>query len=121
MCRLLLDDSLDAEDRFSLMTMIYGAQADEFDFHHMGFDDITLPALLAARGFCSMRRVEDFTSVSIGSVGVGGADINININSNSNINSDNNNEAPQDLSTTMKFLGRDVSMNIVARKCGQEV
>ena len=85
-CRLLLDDDLDANARFFTMKMIYGAQSDEFDFHHIGFDDVTLPALLAAHKFCNLERVANFNIF-------------------------------HDLSTS-NYHGRDISLNVVARKCG---
>lgn len=66
--------------------MIYGAQTDEFDFHHMGFDEATLPTLLAGHNFCSLERVSNFNII-------------------------------QDTSS-MSYHGRDISLNIVARKCG---
>ena len=68
------------------MKMIYGAQTDEFDFHYMGFDDATLPTLLAVHGFCDLKRVGNF-----------------------NLFSD---------TSSMKYHGYDISLNIFARKCG---
>lgn len=70
------------------MKMIYGAQSDEFDFHHMGFDVVTLSTVLAAHNFCGIKRVGNFNIM-------------------------------QDTSS-MKYHGHDISLNIVARKCGRE-
>ena len=43
--------------------MIYGAQSDEFDFHYIGFDDMTLPAILHAQNYCDMQRVGNFNII----------------------------------------------------------
>ena len=45
------------------MKMIYGAQSDQFDFHYMGFDDVTLPTLLSGHGFCGIKRVGNFNII----------------------------------------------------------
>jgi hypothetical protein len=76
-------------EKFFTMKMIYGAQTDEFDFHHVGFDDETLPTLLSVHGFCDLKRVDNFNIV-------------------------------QDTSS-MIFHGRAISLNIVARKCGESI
>jgi protein O-GlcNAc transferase len=61
--RLLLDETMDVNEKFFTMKMIYGAQSDEYDFHHMGFDDETLPTLLSMHNFCDIDRVGNFNII----------------------------------------------------------
>lgn len=78
--RLLLDHTLDVNERFFTMKMIYGAQSDDFDFHYMGFDGITLPTLLSAHGFCDLKRVGNFNIIQdTSSMVYHGREISLNI------------------------------------------
>ena len=60
LARLYLSPSLSFEQRMKVMRMMYGAQSDQFDHHHVGFDDSLLLAAVAEAGFCNAERVGDF-------------------------------------------------------------
>jgi predicted SAM-dependent methyltransferase len=57
---LYVNATLSAADKVFVMRMIYGGQVDAHDFHRVGFDEQVLAQLLAACGFCEVRRVRSF-------------------------------------------------------------
>ena len=60
LARKYLDPSLDFNERFFVMRMMYGGQTDAHDFHRTGFDEDALALLLSVVGFCEVRRVGKF-------------------------------------------------------------
>jgi len=60
LARLYLSPSLTAEHRMRVMRMMFGAQSDRYDHHHVGFDEALLLAAVAEAGFCNAERVGDF-------------------------------------------------------------
>jgi predicted SAM-dependent methyltransferase len=57
---LILDKSLTKEERFFVMSMMYGGQTDMYDVYKVGFTEEILEAYLKYAGFCNFRRVESF-------------------------------------------------------------
>lgn len=62
LARLYLDPAASAnfEKRWMLTMMMFGGQADEYDFHKIGFSFQLLERLLLAHGFCQIQRMQDF-------------------------------------------------------------
>jgi predicted SAM-dependent methyltransferase len=58
LCELFLDPKLDANDRFTVMLMMFGAHGDPYDRHEVGFDEQFLAHFLRSAGFVGVRRVE---------------------------------------------------------------
>jgi predicted SAM-dependent methyltransferase len=59
LCRMSLDPRYNAEQRFNLMVMVFGAQHDAFDFHYVGFTFEFLRDYLLQAGFSSIERVQE--------------------------------------------------------------
>ncbi|KAG1691657.1 hypothetical protein DVH05_026820 [Phytophthora capsici] len=57
---LFVNESIPHQDRLWIMTVIYGGQSDQFDFHKVGFDEVILVSYLTKAGFCDFIRYEDF-------------------------------------------------------------
>ena len=57
---LLLNETLTLNEKFFVTKMVYGAQADAYDFHHVGFNQEILAALLKSAKFCDIQRVRSF-------------------------------------------------------------
>lgn len=57
---LWLGESLDLNERFGLVKLIYGAHADAYDHHKVGFDFPILAYFLSEAGFTAIERVADF-------------------------------------------------------------
>jgi predicted SAM-dependent methyltransferase len=60
LAKAILDDSLDLQDRFQLMKMVFGAQTDDYDFHYAGYDLELLSSFLRSAGFCEIEKVDTF-------------------------------------------------------------
>lgn len=60
LCSLFTDETLQTQERFHVMRMMFGGQLDGADFHKVGLTDEFLAGYLAAAGFDDIRRVGDF-------------------------------------------------------------
>ena len=60
LCRKYLDPRNTFDERFHLMQMVFGGQADAHDFHHVGLDYELLSGYLKAAGFSRVERTGDF-------------------------------------------------------------
>lgn len=60
LCHLYITPRISNDTRYDLMTMIFGAHIDEYDFHRTGFDESYLLRNLLDAGFTSVRRVHSF-------------------------------------------------------------
>lgn len=58
--KLFLMKDLSLEGKFFIMNMMYGAQKDAYDHHHIGLDEDMLNLYLTLCGFCEMERVGEF-------------------------------------------------------------
>ena len=58
--KMLLDSNMTLTDHWHVTRMMYGGQSDEYDYHMVGFDELTLPYFLKNAGFCEFERVESF-------------------------------------------------------------
>ncbi|KAL3665550.1 hypothetical protein V7S43_009584 [Phytophthora oleae] len=57
---LFVNESIPHQHRLWFMTVIYGGQSDQYDFHKVGFDEAIMVAYLTQAGFCDFTRYEDF-------------------------------------------------------------
>ncbi|RYG98040.1 hypothetical protein EON65_51950 [archaeon] len=95
LCRLYLRTDLTPKDRVMVMKMMYGAQMDSHDYHHIGFNFDLLGSSLQEVGFCNVTRVESF---------------NINfLHAETNASFTDTSE--------MSFNGVRVSLNVYAKVC----
>lgn len=60
LCTLFLDPSLNVEERFEVMRMMFGGQINDADFHYVGLSEQFLASYLAAAGFTGIARVDNF-------------------------------------------------------------
>lgn len=60
LCHLYLTPGLATDMRQKIMMMMFGAHADNYDYHMVGLDDHSLAALLRQAGFTAIRRVHNF-------------------------------------------------------------
>lgn len=60
LCRLFVDPNTPADQKFSLMMHVFGAQEDPYDFHRVGLTQAFLAAMLFKAGFTRARRVKEF-------------------------------------------------------------
>jgi FkbM family methyltransferase len=60
LCRMFVDPELTTAERFTIMRVMFGAQMDEHDFHHIGFNFEFMLDYLRAAGFERVERVESF-------------------------------------------------------------
>lgn len=60
LCRMFLHPSLNGEQRFFVMNMIFGGQQDPWDFHKVGLSWEFLSSYLRQAGFSSCKRVREF-------------------------------------------------------------
>ena len=67
LCQLFTSSDLDKHARYHVMKMIYGAQVDPSDFHHIGFSLEFLTEFLSAAGFSRVEPVETFGLFNDGS------------------------------------------------------
>lgn len=60
LARLFTHPQLKPQDRFQIMRMMFGGQADPYDQHKTGFFFDFLGSLLDKTGYTAIRRVEEF-------------------------------------------------------------
>jgi len=60
LCKIFIQPTLNAEQRFLVMNMIFGGQLDQHDFHKAGITWEFISAYLKRAGFSSWRRVGEF-------------------------------------------------------------
>ncbi len=60
LCRLFVDESLTLSNRFHVMRMMFGGQADPYDFHYVGLNMGILGHFLTVAGFSEVYRVPSF-------------------------------------------------------------
>jgi len=60
LAKLMLHPGLTVNDRFSVVKMIFGAHADGYDYHKVGFDFDLLGQFLHEAGFVNIERVANF-------------------------------------------------------------
>lgn len=60
LCRIFLHPSLNIEQRFHIMRMVFGGQEDEFDFHKIGLTWEFLCNFLRQSTFANIRKVKEF-------------------------------------------------------------
>jgi len=60
LCHLYLTPGLSPDARLKIMWMIFGAHADSYDYHLVGFDEHYLGSVLQAAGFTGIQRVAGF-------------------------------------------------------------
>lgn len=57
---LFIDESMTAEEQYSIMQVMYGGRVDEYDVHLAGFSFKILSKYLDDAGFVTMRRIGNF-------------------------------------------------------------
>ena len=57
LCEQFLEPSLDVRDQFNIVKMMFGAQADDADFHHVGLNEGIFREFLAQAGFSDIERI----------------------------------------------------------------
>jgi predicted SAM-dependent methyltransferase len=60
LCRLFLDRSLNGDDRFHVMRMMFGGRTTAYDVHYVGLNFDFLQAFLQEVGFRDIHRVAEF-------------------------------------------------------------
>lgn len=60
LCRLMLDPRLSTQERFHIMRILFGGQADAKDFHYVGLSFEFMVDYLTQAGFRQIRRVTQF-------------------------------------------------------------
>jgi predicted SAM-dependent methyltransferase len=60
LCRLFVSPTLNADQRFFVMRMMFGGQIDQYDFHKTGLTWDFLSGYLTKSGFHEVRRVTEF-------------------------------------------------------------
>lgn len=60
LCALFVDSGLALEERFHVMSMMFGGQIDHADFHKVGLNEEFLRDLLLDAGFVDIARTDDF-------------------------------------------------------------
>ncbi len=80
LARLILIPGLTVNDRFSIMKMVFGAHADAYDYHKVGFDFELLRYFLQEAGFVDIGRVDNFGLFEdYSSLVCGGIPISLNV------------------------------------------
>ena len=81
LCRLFLHPSMNPEQRFLIMNMVFGGQQDPHDFHKVGITWEFLSSYLRQAGFSSFKRVLEFGLLEndCSSIRVGGQLISLNV------------------------------------------
>ena len=59
----LLKDELTADERFSVMRVMFGGHANEYDYHLVGLNEEFLANLLSSTGYVNVKRVRVSGSV----------------------------------------------------------
>jgi predicted SAM-dependent methyltransferase len=60
LCRIFLDPQASLQQKHHVMTMIFGGQSDEFDFHYFGWNEALLTDCLTQAGFSKLEKVVSF-------------------------------------------------------------
>lgn len=60
LCHFLSSPYASPDQKYQTMTMIYGGQVDEYDFHYTGFNGVFMQHFLNQAGFSSIQRVDTF-------------------------------------------------------------
>lgn len=60
LCRMFTHPSLNGEQRFFVMNMVFGGQQDPWDFHKVGLSWEFLSSYLQQAGFSNWKRVREF-------------------------------------------------------------
>jgi predicted SAM-dependent methyltransferase len=61
LAKLMLDkEGLTAEERYTVMHMIFGGHVDKYDYHVVGLNEEFLTGFLELAGYVKMRRVQEF-------------------------------------------------------------
>jgi predicted SAM-dependent methyltransferase len=60
LCRLFLRPDFDAAKRFHVMQMMFGGQANQYDFHYIGLTHEFMIEYFRKAGFSRVRRVKSF-------------------------------------------------------------
>jgi predicted SAM-dependent methyltransferase len=61
LAKLMLDkEGLTAEERYTVMRMIFGGHVDKYDYHVVGLNEEFLTGFLELAGYVKMRRVREF-------------------------------------------------------------
>jgi len=60
LCRMFVHPSLNGEQRFFVMNMIFGGQQDPWDFHKVGLSWELLSSYLQQAGFTTFKRAREF-------------------------------------------------------------
>ena len=60
LCRLFVHPSLNGNDRFHVMRMMFGGRTTSYDVHHVGLNFEFLGAFLMEAGFRDIKRVSEF-------------------------------------------------------------
>lgn len=80
LCHLFLKPDLTIEQRLHVIAMIFGGQADEHDYHYIGFNYELLAHCLKLAGFSKTERVASFGLFSdMSSFAPGGTLISLNV------------------------------------------
>jgi predicted SAM-dependent methyltransferase len=58
-CRLFVDPTLNVDERFHVVRIIFGGHVDSSDYHQNGFDEALLRVWIARAGFKEVDRVDD--------------------------------------------------------------
>lgn len=81
LCKMFIHPSLNGEQRFFIMNMVFGGQQDPHDFHKVGLSMEFLASYLKQAGFSSWKRVKSFDLFhnDCSSIQVGGQLISLNV------------------------------------------
>lgn len=60
LCRMFVHPDVSADDRISIMRMMFGGQCDPYDFHYVGLNFEFLSYFLGEAGFTDLARVKSF-------------------------------------------------------------
>ncbi len=60
LCRIFLHPSLNTQQRYHVMRMVFGGQEDEYDFHRVGLSWEFLQYFLGKAGFTDIQKIKEF-------------------------------------------------------------
>lgn len=80
LCGLFLRPDLSIEQRLHVISMIYGGQADDYDYHYIGFNYDLLVHCLKLAGFSKVEKISSFGLFSdMSCFAPGGTPISLNV------------------------------------------
>ena len=80
LCRMFISPSLNMEQRYYLMQVVFGGQIDAYDYHKIGLSFEFLSHFLTTAGFINTQRVEEFGIFNdCSAIRVGGRLISLNV------------------------------------------